>query len=62
MITNISMAMERTEVEAIIGAACDELWAILKADESLEVVLDVLLWARWIPSSDGEQEIGRAHV
>jgi hypothetical protein len=54
MVTNISIAMERSDAERLIWTACDELQASLTADQGLEVVLDVLLWARWIPSSDGE--------
>lgn len=46
--------MNRADAEGLIWSACEELRASLAADQGLEVVLDVLLWARWIPSSDGE--------
>lgn len=54
MATKISIAMERSKAETLICTACDELRASLTADQGLHVVLDVLLWARWIPSSEGE--------
>ena len=54
MATKLSIAMKRTEAETLIWRACNELRASVAADQGLEVVLDVLLWARWIPSSDGE--------
>jgi type I restriction enzyme M protein len=53
MATKISIDMNRTDVEKLIWNACDELRGSLPADQGLEVVLDVLLWARWIPTSDG---------
>jgi hypothetical protein len=54
MVAKISIAMDRTDAEKLVWKACDELRSTFPADESLDVVLDVLLWARWIPSSDGE--------
>ena len=53
MATKISIDMNRTDVEKLIWNACDELRGSLPADQGLEVVLDVLLWARWIPTSEG---------
>ena len=53
MATKISISMERTDAEKLIWNACDELRGVLDAHQYLDVVLDVLLWARWIPSSDG---------
>jgi type I restriction enzyme M protein len=46
-------AISRASVEKPIWKACDELRGALPADQALEVVLDVLLWARWVPASDG---------
>jgi hypothetical protein len=54
MDTNTLIAMERPDAETLILTACDELRASLTADQGLEAVLDVLLWARWIPSTHGE--------
>jgi type I restriction enzyme M protein len=45
--------MNRASAESVIWKACDELRDVLDAHQYLDVVLDVLLWARWIPSSDG---------
>ena len=53
MATKISISMDRTDAEKLIWNACDELRGSLPADQGLEVVLDVLLWARWIPTSEG---------
>jgi hypothetical protein len=53
MATKISLSMDRTDAEKLIWNACDELRGSLPADQGLEVVLDVLLWARWIPTSEG---------
>ena len=53
MATKISIDMYRTDVDKLIWNACDELRGSLPADQGLEVVLDVLLWARWIPTSEG---------
>lgn len=54
MATTTSTAISRASVEKQIWKACDELRGAIPADQALEVVLDVLLWARWIPASDGE--------
>jgi len=54
MATMTSTAMSRASVEQLIWKACDELRGAIPADQALEVVLDVLLWARWIPASDGD--------
>ena len=54
MATTTSTALSRASVEKQLWKACDELRGIIPADQALEVVLDVLLWARWIPASDGE--------
>lgn len=54
MATTTSTALSRASVEKQIGKACDELRGAIPSDQALEVVLDVLLWARWIPASDGE--------
>lgn len=54
MATMTSTAMSRASVEQQIWKACDELRGAIPADQALEVVLDVLLWARWIPASDGD--------
>lgn len=53
MTTMTSNAISRASVEKPIWEACDELRDALPADQALEVVLDVLLWARWVPASDG---------
>jgi hypothetical protein len=52
MITKIS-TMERTGVEQLIWKACEELRGALPVDQGLEVVLDELRWARWVPTSEG---------
>jgi type I restriction-modification system DNA methylase subunit len=54
MATTTSTALSRVSVEKQLWKACDELRGVIPADQALEVVLDVLLWARWIPASDGE--------
>lgn len=54
MATTTSTALSRASVEKQLWKACDELRGAIPADQALEVVLDVLLWARWIPASDGE--------
>lgn len=54
MATMTSTAMSRASVEQQIWKACDELRGAIPGDQALEVVLDVLLWARWIPASDGD--------
>jgi hypothetical protein len=54
MATMTSIAMSRASVEKLIWKACDELRVSIPAHQALEVVLDVLLWARWIPASEGE--------
>lgn len=46
-------AINRASLEKQIWKACDELKSVLPIDQVLESVLDVLLWARWIPASDG---------
>lgn len=46
-------AFSRASVEKLIWKACEELRATLPSEQSLDVVLDVLLWARWVPASDG---------
>ena len=48
-----STAINRASAESVIRKACDELRGAISTDEVLEVVLDVLLWARWVPASDG---------
>jgi hypothetical protein len=49
-----SNAMTRANTESLIWKACDEFFRNgLSADQGLDVVLDVLLWARWVPASDG---------
>ncbi len=53
MVTKISISMDRTDIEKLIWKAYDELRDVLDDHQYLDVVLDVLLWARWIPSSDG---------
>jgi hypothetical protein len=54
MATMTSNAISRASVEKLIWQACDELRGSLPANQALEVVLDVLLWARWVPASDGD--------
>lgn len=54
MATTTSTALSRASVEKQLWKACDELRGVIPAVQALEVVLDVLLWARWIPASDGE--------
>ena len=53
MATMTSTAMSRASIEQLIWKACDELRGAIPAHQALEVVLDVLLWSRWIPASDG---------
>lgn len=53
MAAMMSTAISRASAEKPIWTACDELRDTLPADQALEVVLDVLLWARWVPASDG---------
>jgi type I restriction enzyme M protein len=47
-------AISRASVEKVIWQACDELRGSLPANQVLEIVMDVLLWARWVPASDGD--------
>ena len=47
-------AISRASVEKVIWQACDELRGALSSDQTLEIVLDVLLWARWLPASEGD--------
>jgi hypothetical protein len=54
MATMTSNAISRASVEKVIWQACDELRGSLPANQVLEIVMDVLLWARWIPASDGD--------
>jgi type I restriction enzyme M protein len=53
MATMTTTAINRASLEKQIWKACDELKSVLPIDQVLESVLDVLLWARWIPASDG---------
>ena len=53
MATMTSTAISRASVETQIWKACEELRGALPADQALEAVLDVLLWARWVPASEG---------
>ena len=53
METMTSNAMNRLIAEKILWKASEELRSALPVDHNLDVVLDVLLWARWIPSSEG---------
>jgi len=53
MATMTSTAISRASVETQIWKACDEIRGAIPADQALEAVLDVLLWARWVPASDG---------
>jgi len=55
MATMTSNAISRASVEQPIWKACDELRIALPVDQALEVVLDVLLWARWVPASEGDR-------
>lgn len=48
-----SNAINKANVEKPIWEACDELRGALSLDQALDVVLDVLLWARWVPASEG---------
>lgn len=54
MATMTSIEINRASAEKQIWKACDELRGSLPVDQGLDVVLDVLLWARWIPASDGD--------
>lgn len=54
MATMTSNATSRASVEKVIWQACDELRGSLPANQALEIVMDVLLWARWVPASDGD--------
>lgn len=47
-----STAINRASAESLIWKACDELRDALPVEQGLDVVLDVMLWARWIPTSD----------
>ena len=47
-----SNAISRASLEEMIWKARAEIRGALPADQALEVVLDVLLWARWVPTSD----------
>lgn len=49
-----STAMSQASVEQLIWKACDEHRGAIPAHQALEIVLDVLLWSRWIPASDGD--------
>jgi type I restriction enzyme M protein len=46
--------MSQASVEQLIWKACDEHRGAIPAHQALEIVLDVLLWSRWIPASDGD--------
>ena len=52
MATMTTNEISRASLEAAIWKARDEIRGALPADQALEVVLDVLLWSRWVPSSD----------
>jgi hypothetical protein len=52
MATMTTNAISRASLEEAIWKARDEIRGALPADQALEVVLDVLLWSRWVPSSD----------
>lgn len=54
MATMTSTAMNQASVEQVIWKACDEHRGAIPAHQALEIVLDVLLWSRWIPASDGD--------
>ena len=54
MPTMTSTAMSQASVEQLIWKACDEHRGAIPAHQALEIVLDVLLWSRWIPASDGD--------
>ena len=54
MATMTSTAMSQASVEQLIWKACDEHRGAIPAHQALEIVLDVLLWSRWIPASDGD--------
>jgi type I restriction enzyme M protein len=47
-------SINRHSAEQHIWKACTEVQGHLPASKFLEVALDMLLWARWIPSSEGE--------
>lgn len=50
-----SNAMTRPNAEILIWKACDEVFRNgFPAGQGLDVVLELLLWARWVPASDGE--------
>ena len=52
MATMTTNEISRASLEEAIWKARDEIRGALPADQALEVVLDVLLWSRWVPSSD----------
>ena len=55
METMTSNTMNRVAAEKVIWNACDELFrSAVLGHHALDVVLEVLLWARWIPSSEGK--------
>ena len=54
MATMTSKAINKASVEKPIWEACDELRGALSLDQALDVVLDVLLWSRWVPASEGD--------
>ena len=52
MATMTTNEISRASLEEAIWKARDEIRGALPADQALEVVLDVLLWSRWVPCSD----------
>lgn len=49
-----STATTQASTETQIQKAYEDLLGALEAGQALQATLDVLLWARWIPSSEGE--------
>lgn len=47
-----SNILSRASAEKLIWRSYDEVRVALPIEKYLDVVLDILLWARWIPSSD----------
>jgi hypothetical protein len=50
----MSNSINRQSAEQLIWKACNEAAGPMPAGKYLEVALEMLLWARWIPSSEGE--------
>ncbi len=54
MISMTTTVMNRVSAEALISQACADLRSPILVTDLLDSVLAILLWSRWIPSSDGD--------